>query len=62
MGEGFRANLEVHVLDFDGQLYGKTLTVSFREKIREEVKFDSLDELKRQIHKDIAYGHEFFRR
>jgi riboflavin kinase/FMN adenylyltransferase len=61
VGEGFRANLEVHLLDFDAQLYGKTITVSFREKIRDEVKFDSLDELKQQIHQDIAYGHEFFK-
>jgi riboflavin kinase/FMN adenylyltransferase len=61
VGEGFRANLEVHLLDFDAQLYGKTISVCFREKIREEMKFASLDELKQQIHQDIAYGHEFFK-
>jgi len=61
VGDGFRANLEVHLLDFDASLYGKTITVTFREKIRDEEKFASLDELKQQIHQDIAYGHEFFK-
>ena len=60
VGEGFRANLEVHVLDFEGSLYGKTLTVTFREKVRDEQKFDSLDELQDQIHRDIAYGRKCF--
>jgi riboflavin kinase/FMN adenylyltransferase len=62
VGEGFRANLEVHLLDFEGQLYGKRLKVTFRKKLRDEIKFDSLDELKQQIHRDIAQGHEFFKR
>ncbi len=60
VGEGFRANLEVHLLDFEGLLYGKSLTVTFLEKLREEQKFDSLELLKEQIHKDIARGREFF--
>jgi riboflavin kinase/FMN adenylyltransferase len=55
-----RANLEVHVLDFDGDLYGKTISVAFREKVREERKFDSLDELKQQLQRDIARAREFF--
>lgn len=62
VGESFRANLEVHLLDFEGQLYGKRLKVTFRKKLREEIKFDSLDQLKQQIHRDIAQGHEFFKR
>ena len=61
IGDSIRANLEVHLLDFAGQLYGKTLTVTFCEKIRDEQKFESLDELQQQIHKDIAYGREFFK-
>jgi riboflavin kinase/FMN adenylyltransferase len=61
VGEGFRANLEVHLLDFEGQLYGRRLKVTFRKKLRDEIKFDSLDELKQQIHRDIAQGHEFFK-
>lgn len=61
VGEGFRANLEVHLLNFEGHLYGKRLAVTFREKIREEQKFDSLDDLQTQIHKDIAHGRKFFK-
>ena len=44
--------LEVHFLDFEGNLYGKILKIKFREFIREEQKFNSLDELKKQIKKD----------
>ena len=43
---------ETHILDFNGSLYGKTLKVEFIEFIRDEKKFDSLDELKEQIKKD----------
>jgi riboflavin kinase/FMN adenylyltransferase len=54
VAEQFRANLEVHLLDFQGDLYGKRLTVVFRSKLRDEQKFDSLDALQKQIHEDIA--------
>ena len=60
VGDGLKANLEVHLLDFDRLLYGKTLTVTFREKLRDEEKFESLDDLQQQIHQDIAHGREFF--
>lgn len=62
IGEGLRANLEVHLLDYAGDLYGKTLTVTFRQKIRNEARFESLDELKDQLEKDKACGREFFKR
>ena len=61
MGEQTRANLEVHLLDFQGELYGKRLTVTFRSKLREEQKFDSLDALQTQIHEDVAQGRAFFK-
>ena len=44
--------LEVHLLDFDGDLYDQTMEVAFVDKIREERRFDGLDELKQQIAKD----------
>ncbi len=43
---------EVHILDFDRDIYGKELAVKFNFKIRGEVKFKGLDELKAQIKKD----------
>ena len=45
--------LEAHLLDFEGQLYGETIEVVFRQKVREEEKFDSLEELRRQIAADV---------
>lgn len=48
------ALLEAHILDFDEDLYGKTIEVIFRKKIREELKFDGLDALKQQISADVA--------
>lgn len=51
-GEGL--NLEAHLLDFDGDLYGKTLQVYFKDFIRPEQKFDGPEALKAQIHQDIA--------
>ena len=45
--------LEAHLLDFDGVLYGKTIEVIFRQKIRGEEKFASLEELKQQIGADV---------
>ncbi|MDX5592972.1 bifunctional riboflavin kinase/FAD synthetase [Pseudovibrio sp. SPO723] len=45
---------EVHVFDFSGDLYGKTLTVYFIGFIRSEMKFDGVDALIAQMHKDSA--------
>ena len=45
--------LEVHLFNFDANLYGKRLVVNFKEFIRPEIKFNSLDELKSQIKDDI---------
>ena len=44
---------ETHILDFNGSLYGKTLKVEFIEFIRDERKFTSLDDLKKQIEADV---------
>ena len=52
--------LEVHVLDFNGDLYGQHVHVEFLHKIREEMKFDSLDALKTQIAADIMTARVFF--
>ena len=48
-----KAVLEVHILNFDKELYGEEIKVTFLNKIREEQKFNSQDELKLQIEKDI---------
>ncbi|MHB8156993.1 MAG: bifunctional riboflavin kinase/FAD synthetase [Desulfocucumaceae bacterium] len=46
-------NLEVHLLDFYSELYGKKIKVFFTRRIREEKRFSSPGELVEQIHKDI---------
>ena len=46
--------LEVHVLDWDGDLYGRRVRISFAKHIRDEAKFDSVDALTAQIQRDIA--------
>lgn len=50
--------IEVHILDFDGDLYGETIAIRFRERIRDERKFASVDDLVRQIEKDVRYARE----
>lgn len=54
-------HLEVHLLDFSGDLYQKHLRITFHQKLRDEKKFNSLDELKAAIEHDVtnarAYWH-----
>ena len=52
--------LEVHVLDFNADLYGKHVHVEFLHKIRKEMKFESLDALKTQIAADVVVARDFF--
>lgn len=52
--------LEVHVIDFNGDLYGKHVHVQFLRKIRTEMKFGSLDALKAQIAADVEVARDFF--
>ncbi|MBA1202596.1 bifunctional riboflavin kinase/FAD synthetase [Pseudomonas capeferrum] len=52
-GDG-RPHLEIHLLDFAGDLYGRRLTVEFHHKLREEQRFASLEALKSAIDADIA--------
>ncbi|NJD32764.1 MAG: bifunctional riboflavin kinase/FAD synthetase [Gammaproteobacteria bacterium] len=46
--------LEVHVFDFDGDLYGQYLDVDFVRRLRDEKRFESLDALVAQMHRDAA--------
>ncbi|MED5523955.1 bifunctional riboflavin kinase/FAD synthetase [Gallaecimonas pentaromativorans] len=52
--------LEVHLLDFDGDLYGSQLEVVLRKKLRDEQRFASLDALRDQIEKDEQAARAFF--
>ena len=50
--DGEEARLEVHLLDFERDLYGQMIDVRFRSFIRAEKKFESFDALKDQIMQD----------
>ena len=49
-----RLTVETHLLDFDGDLYGKNIEVTFCRMIRGEIKFETSEELKKQIQHDIG--------
>ena len=60
LDNGTNLSIEVHIMNYEGNLYGKELHLSFIERIREEKKFASLDELKAQIQKDIKKASVLF--
>lgn len=59
---GTRTLLEVHLFDFEQQIYGKYVEVVFHHKLRDEVRFASLDALKQQIGLDSAAARDYFAR
>lgn len=52
--------IEVHLFDYNGNLYGKSLTVQLLSRDRDEFKFNSIDELKNQLKKDEQNIRAFF--
>ncbi|WP_067862772.1 bifunctional riboflavin kinase/FAD synthetase [Neptuniibacter marinus] len=54
--------LEAHLFDFEEDIYGRLLTVEFKQFIRAEQKFDGLEQLKQQIFADIDEVRAFFAR
>lgn len=51
-GDINKPSLEVHIFDFDKEIYGEILEVSFNKKVRNECKFDNIEQLKSQLKKD----------
>jgi riboflavin kinase/FMN adenylyltransferase len=51
---------EVHLLDFDGDVYGREMEATFADKLRDEQRFASLDALKEQIRRDIEAARKMF--
>ena len=52
--DGTKPVLEVHIFNFNKSIYGKRLSVEFKNKLRDEKKFDNIDLLKKQILEDIS--------
>lgn len=48
--------IEAHIIDYSGDLYGKIIEISFLKKIRDEKKFNSIEELKAQIQQDCKFA------
>ena len=52
VSSGNHRTIETHIFDFDEDIYGLDIKVTFLDKIRDEVKFESLDALRSQLEKD----------
>jgi riboflavin kinase / FMN adenylyltransferase len=55
-----RALLEIHMLDFDADLYGRRIEVGFLDRIRNEERFEDFEALKAQIARDIEQAERIF--
>ena len=56
--KGLARTIEVNIFDFDSDIYGRPLTVQFVKKLRNEAKFESLEDLKLQLSKDKILAQE----
>ena len=45
--------IEAHLLDFDRDIYGQPLRIEFARRLRDEERFDTVDDLVAQIHRDV---------
>jgi len=52
--------VEASLLDYTGDLYGKTLRLEFLRRLRPELRFDSMDALRRQIAADAETARQYF--
>ncbi|OPY69401.1 MAG: Riboflavin biosynthesis protein RibF [Syntrophorhabdaceae bacterium PtaU1.Bin034] len=60
--QGQERSIETYILDFEGVLYDKEVTIRFVERIRDEMKFSGVEQLKAHIAKDVDVAREHFRR
>lgn len=61
-GSDTEPSIESYVFDFDRELYGDVLRVRFLHRIRDEKRFGGVDELKRQIYRDVERALNYFSR
>ena len=58
--DGYHVNCETHVLGWNSELYGQTVKVEFLKQIRDELRFDSLEELRAKIQSDISEAKAYY--
>lgn len=51
---------ESYILDFEKNIYGKWITITFFKKLRDNKKFDSIEKLIKQMEKDVSETRRFF--
>ena len=56
-----KVSIETFLLDFDGDLYGRRIRLEFCRRLREEKKFESPQQLKDEVGKNIAQARAYFR-
>jgi riboflavin kinase/FMN adenylyltransferase len=61
-GDATEASVENYVMNWSGDLYGDVLRVRFLHRLRDEKRFGSVEELKRQIERDVTRASNYFRR
>lgn len=59
--DGTRTLLEVHLLNFNQEIYGRDVEVEFCKKLRDEVRYPNLAELQAQIAKDVVAVSDYFK-
>jgi len=57
---GSKVILETHLFDFDREIYGRYVEVHFKQKVRDEMRFQSAEQLKDQIAQDVAEAKNIF--
>ncbi len=55
------ATVETYILDFDEQIYGEEIRIDVLHRLRDELRFEKVDDLIAQMHRDIADTREYFR-
>jgi riboflavin kinase/FMN adenylyltransferase len=58
---GTHTLLEVHLFDFDQEIYGRYVSIDFLHRLRDEQRFTSFDELKTRIHQDMDEARAWLR-
>lgn len=60
VGKEENLGIETYIYDFDKDLYGKEIAVELLTYERPEIKFDNIDDLKRRMDEDLAFGRKYF--